>query len=136
MAPNHQRPLHTPTPPPSPQPLPGYIFNFQLYTQNNFGQLLLIFFLFQLAMTSVAVFASPFARKATVAIYVGFITFILGWIMQFVILADLIYTPQYINSAATRIFTLFPWSVFSKGLADLGASADRSQGELKLIYVS
>lgn len=110
----------------------GYVFSFDLYTKNSFGLLLLLFFLFQLAMSSFAVLLAPFFNKANTTIYFGFAIFIVGWVMQGVVQANLVYAPKYYyrwGGVMPIIFSLFPWPLFVKGITDLGsASAEGEEG--------
>lgn len=67
--------------------------------------------------------------------YLGFIVFIVGWIMQTVVLFGVPYTPDYYKkagSAITVIFSMLPWDLLAKGFQDLGAATvnDDYQGAL------
>ncbi len=48
----------------------------------SFGLLFFLFFLFQLSMSSLALFFSVFLKRTQPAVYLGFVVFIVGWIMQ------------------------------------------------------
>ncbi|GLI66002.1 hypothetical protein VaNZ11_009613 [Volvox africanus] len=103
----------------------GLILQFDPFLHNNYGLLFFLFFLFQLAMSSLALVLAAFIRRTQVAVYVGFSVFIVGWIMQAVVLSDVPYSPDYYytaNKAITIVFSLFPWDLLAKGFKDLGAA--------------
>ncbi|PNW72975.1 hypothetical protein CHLRE_14g613950v5 [Chlamydomonas reinhardtii] len=103
----------------------GLILQFDLFLHNNYGLLFFLFFLFQLAMSSLALLLAAFIRRTQVAVYLGFTIFIVGWIMQTVVLFGVPYTPDYYKtagSAVTIIFSLLPWDLLAKGFQDLGAA--------------
>ena len=54
---------------------------------------------------------------------VGFLVFVIGWIFLIVIAFGFPYSTKY-GSAAVAIFSLFPWSLLSKGIQDLAAAAE------------
>ena len=60
----------------------GSAFQFNLFYTNGFELALLTFFLFQLAMSSFALMMSVFVKKSASAVNLGFVIFIVGWIMQ------------------------------------------------------
>lgn len=105
----------------------GIILQFDYFKKNDFGLLLLLFWLFGLAMTSFSYLLSVFVRQAQAAVYLGFSVFIVGWIFQTVIfLAHLPYSPEYYYSTTNRwgrvffwVFNLFPWNPLTKGIMDL-----------------
>ncbi|KAG2423312.1 hypothetical protein HXX76_015459 [Chlamydomonas incerta] len=103
----------------------GLILQFDLFLHNSYGLLFFLFFLFQLAMSSLALLLAAFIRRTQVAVYLGFTIFIVGWIMQTVVLFGVPYTPDYYKtagSAVTIIFSLLPWDLLAKGFQDLGAA--------------
>ncbi|GLC34108.1 hypothetical protein PLESTB_000838300 [Pleodorina starrii] len=103
----------------------GLILQFDLFLNNNYGLLFFLFFLFQLAMSSLALLLAAFIRRTQVAVYLGFTIFIVGWIMQAVVLFNVPYSPDYFwvaNKAITIIFTMLPWDLLAKGFSDLGAA--------------
>lgn len=51
---------------------------FQLFLKNSYGVLFFLFFLFQLAMSSLAMLVCTLMHKTSVAVYVGFAVFLLG----------------------------------------------------------
>ncbi len=52
--------------PPHPPPPPGLILQFDLFLENSYGLLFFLFFLFQLAMSSLALFVAAFVRRTQV----------------------------------------------------------------------
>ncbi|GAX81954.1 hypothetical protein CEUSTIGMA_g9382.t1 [Chlamydomonas eustigma] len=103
----------------------GLILQLDLFLHNSYGLLFFLFFLFQLAMSSLALFVSTFIKKTQIAVYIGFGIFLVGWIMQTVVIFGVPYTPTFFsdyNYAITAIFSLFPWSTLAKGVADLGSA--------------
>ncbi len=55
---------------------------FNLFLKNSYGLLFFLFFLFQLSMSSLALFCSSFLSRVQSAVYLGFLVFIVGWIFQ------------------------------------------------------
>ncbi len=53
-----------------------------MFLKNSFGVLFFIFFLFQLAMSSLAFLVSTAVSKASTGTNLGFAVFLVGWIMQ------------------------------------------------------
>ncbi|KAF5833390.1 ABC-2 family transporter protein-domain-containing protein, partial [Dunaliella salina] len=103
----------------------GLILQFNIFHDNNYGLLFFLFFLFQLAMSSFALFLSAFLTKTQAAVYLGFVIFIVGWIMQAVVVFGVPYSPDFymkdpLGEALTIIFSIFPWSPLVKGFNDLG----------------
>ncbi|KAK9805624.1 hypothetical protein WJX72_008643 [[Myrmecia] bisecta] len=107
----------------------GAIFQFDIFLKNSFGLLFFLFFLFQLAMAAFAFFLSTFISKASVAVNLGFGIFIVGWIMQVVLLFGYPFTPSYVGDIpiVTVIFGLVPWSYLVKGVNDLGSASAEGQ---------
>lgn len=60
----------------------GLILQLRLFLHNSYGLLFFLFFLFQLAMSSLALLCSAFLRRTQTAVYLGFVIFIIGWVMQ------------------------------------------------------
>jgi len=59
-------------------------------------------------------------------VYIGFSIFLLGWIMQTVVIFGVPYTPSFywsLNSIVTIIFSAFPWCTLAKGVQDLSSAA-------------
>lgn len=65
-----------------PAPFPGLILQFDLFKKNDYGILFFLFFLFQMAMNSLAYALSTVIRKSQTAVYTGFLIFLVGWICQ------------------------------------------------------
>ncbi|GAX72794.1 hypothetical protein CEUSTIGMA_g249.t1 [Chlamydomonas eustigma] len=103
----------------------GLILQLDLFLHNSYGLLFFLFFLFQLAMSSLALFVCSFIKKTQIAVYIGFGIFLIGWIMQTVVIFGVPYTPTFYtdyNYAITSVFSLFPWCTLAKGVADLGSA--------------
>eukprot|EP00475_Leptophrys_vorax_P029658 TRINITY_DN4376_c0_g2_i5.p1 TRINITY_DN4376_c0_g2~~TRINITY_DN4376_c0_g2_i5.p1 ORF type:complete len:983 (+),score=58.52 TRINITY_DN4376_c0_g2_i5:142-3090(+) len=97
----------------------GMLFQFDFFLHNSFLVLFLMFFLFWVAMTSLAFFVSTFLRKSATANTVGFFLFIIGFVLQLVILFGFPYTQDF--AAFYRvIFNLFPPNLLAIGLKYLG----------------
>ena len=72
--------------------------------------------------------------SSQIGVYIGFAIFLLGWIMQTVVIFGVPYTPSYytsLNSAITVIFSMFPWCTLAKGVQDLSSAtvSSSSPGE-------
>ena len=111
----------------------GMILQFNLFLKNSYGLLFFLFFLFQLAMSSLALVLCALIKRTAIAVYIGFAVFLVGWIMQTVVAFGVPYTPSYyktLNGALTVIFSLFPWDLLSKGFVDLNGAtvSDTSPG--------
>lgn len=63
---------------PPPAANAGLLMQFQLFLKNSYGILFFLFFLFQLAMSSLAMLVCTLMHKTSVAVYVGFAVFLLG----------------------------------------------------------
>ncbi|KAL6751513.1 hypothetical protein V8C86DRAFT_2775895 [Haematococcus lacustris] len=103
----------------------GLILQFDLFLKNNYGLLFFLFFLFQLSMSSFGLFCATLVSKVQSAVYLGFLIFIIGWIMQVVVLFGLPYSPDYylsnpLSVVLTVVFSAFPWDLLVKGFGDLG----------------
>eukprot|EP00197_Chlamydomonas_leiostraca_P014447 CAMPEP_0202859992 /NCGR_PEP_ID=MMETSP1391-20130828/1884_1 /ASSEMBLY_ACC=CAM_ASM_000867 /TAXON_ID=1034604 /ORGANISM="Chlamydomonas leiostraca, Strain SAG 11-49" /LENGTH=1190 /DNA_ID=CAMNT_0049539111 /DNA_START=105 /DNA_END=3677 /DNA_ORIENTATION=- len=113
----------------------GLILHLKLFLKNNYGLLFFLFFLFQLAMSSLALLVSAFLRRTQTAVYLGFVIFIVGWVMQTVVIFGVPYTPDYytktsLSKALTVIFSMLPWDLLVKGFKDLDSAVvqDGSDG--------
>ena len=104
----------------------GAMFQFKFFLHNSFAVVFLLFLLFQWAMVGFAYILSTMISKTSTAINLGFVIFILGWILQTAIAFDFPYSPDNIDSAkfVTIIFTLLPFATLSKGAVDLGRAAE------------
>ncbi|GMH33239.1 hypothetical protein BSKO_01073 [Bryopsis sp. KO-2023] len=101
----------------------GFIFQFKFFLNNSIFLVFWLLFLFQMAMSSLGMVFSVFLSKATSATVVGFVTFLIGWITQSVVLFGIPYSSKYFRrygSIITIIFSALPWNLFSKGITDLG----------------
>lgn len=79
------------------------ILQFNYFLKNDFGLLLLLFWLFGLAMTSFSYLLSVFVSKTQGAVYLGFSVFIVGWVFQTVqFLAKLPYDPSFYYSQTNK----------------------------------
>lgn len=106
----------------------GAMFQFKYFLNNSFAVVFLLFLLFQWAMVGVAFLLSTIISRTSTAINLGFVIFILGWVLQTAIAFDFPYSPDNINSSTiiTVIFTLLPFAILSKGAVDLGKAAEYS----------
>ncbi|MEW5309052.1 MAG: hypothetical protein WDW38_000964 [Sanguina aurantia] len=103
----------------------GLILQFNLFLKNSYGILFFLFFLFQLAMSSLGFVIAAFLAKTQIAVYLGFVVFIVGWVMQTVVAFGVPYSPSYYNvanGALSGIFDVLPWNLLAKGFGDLGAA--------------
>eukprot|EP00798_Chlamydomonas_sp_ICE-L_P014423 gene14423-20429_t len=103
----------------------GLLLQFDIFLNNNYGLLFFLFFLFQLAMSAFGMFISAFISKTQIAVYIGFVIFIVGWIMQVVVVFGIPFVPDHIKDLGgfvAFIFAIFPWSLLAKGFGDLGSA--------------
>ena len=63
----------------------GAMFQFDLFLKNDFQLLFTLFFLFQLAMAALAFFFSTMIKRSAAAVSLGFVIFLVGWLMQIVV---------------------------------------------------
>ena len=111
----------------------GNAFPFDLFRRNQFSVVFIHFWLFEGALTGLGYFLSTFVSKANGATFVGFTIFLFGFIFQLVVtLGGVPFTPAYggpeFGSASDNgkyralqvVFSLFPPTVFAKGISDLG----------------
>ncbi|KAF6264706.1 hypothetical protein COO60DRAFT_16234 [Scenedesmus sp. NREL 46B-D3] len=104
----------------------GMALQFNYFLKNDFGLLLMLFWLFGLAMTSYSYTLSVLVKKSQAAVYLGFSVFIVGWIFQTVIFvarlpyrADLYYSETNVwGRVFFWVFSLFPWNPLTKGIMD------------------
>eukprot|EP00878_Enallax_costatus_P039861 GHUV01045787.1.p1 GENE.GHUV01045787.1~~GHUV01045787.1.p1 ORF type:complete len:620 (+),score=148.94 GHUV01045787.1:439-2298(+) len=104
----------------------GMVLQFNYFLKNDFGLLLLLFWLFSLAMSSYGYLLSVFVSKTQGAVYLGFTVFIVGWVFQTVqFIGQLPYFSSFYYSTTNRwgkvffwIFNLFPWNPLTKGIMD------------------
>ena len=103
-------------------------FGFEIVILNDFSLLILLLFLCNLSLSSLAMAISCLLDHASLAIPVSMGVFLLAWIMQLVVAFGLPYgiapSPTAIGTAV--IFDALPWTLLSKGIIDLSsASAGR-----------
>lgn len=60
----------------------GMLLRFSFFLHNDFSLLLMLFWLFSLAMTSFSYTLSCLVKKPQAAMYIGFSVFIVGWMFQ------------------------------------------------------
>ncbi|KAF8060280.1 ABCA2 [Scenedesmus sp. PABB004] len=108
----------------------GLILRFAFFTRNSAGLLLVLFWLFGLALAGFSYMASTMVSRGASAVYLGFGIFIVGWMFQAAqLVAELPYTPEFYYSTTNRwgkvlfwVFTLLPWCPLTKGILDLNAA--------------
>lgn len=94
----------------------GQIFRLSLFTKNDFGTYAVLLVLFGLAMVPLGLLLSVVIDKSSTATTAGFAVFLVGTLVQG--FSAVLYTKSS-GLAAASIFSLFPFVVFGKGLADL-----------------
>jgi ABC-type multidrug transport system ATPase subunit len=123
----------------------GNAFPFDLFRRNQFSVVFIHFWLFESSLTALGYFLSTFVQKANGATFVGFTIFLFGFIFQLVVtLGGVPFTITYggkefgddSSNGKFRplqvIFSLFPPTVFAKGISDLGlATASDTQSGIK-----
>ena len=111
----------------------GNAFPFDLFRKNQFSVVFIHFWLFEGSLTALGYFLSTFVQKANGATFVGFTIFLFGFIFQLVVtLGGVPFVTTYGGKefgedssdgkyrALQVVFSLFPPTVFAKGIADLG----------------
>ena len=111
----------------------GNAFPFDLFRRNQFSVVFIHFWLFEGSLTALGYFLSTFVQKSNGATFVGFTIFLFGFIFQLVVtLGGVPFVSTYGGKefgeasengkyrALQVIFSLFPPTVFAKGIADLG----------------
>lgn len=73
----------------------GLIMQFDIFIENDFGISFMVIFLFEMAMTGMAVPLSAMVKKSQTATNLGFIIFLVGWIIQIVIAFGFPYTTGF-----------------------------------------
>ena len=105
----------------------GAAMRFPMFVNNDFGLLLGLFWVFMQAMSGLAYALAAFVHRAQAAVYVGFMVFLTGWMLQGVVAAGLPYTPFFFGDAKGRVFfwafSLLPWNPLIKALLDLARAA-------------
>ncbi|CAI5957490.1 unnamed protein product [Closterium sp. NIES-64] len=85
----------------------GMIFQLAFFLKNSFVVLFLVFFLFWVAMTGLAFLVSTFMRKSANANTIGFFIFLLGFVLQLMVMFGFPYTNDF-SGFWRVIFSLFP----------------------------
>ncbi|CAG9460936.1 unnamed protein product [Pedinophyceae sp. YPF-701] len=109
----------------------GYLLQFDLFLKNDFPLMFFLVLLFQMAMSGFALVVAAFLKSAQVATNIGFILFLLGWIIQIAVLFGFPFTPElsgFGSGLPYAIFTLMPWALLSKGIGDLGTASTGTNG--------
>jgi ABC-type multidrug transport system ATPase subunit len=123
----------------------GNAFPFDLFRRNQFSVVFIHFWLFEASLTALGYFLSTFVNKANGSTFVGFTIFLFGFIFQLVVtIGGVPFTTAYGGPeygadsvdgkyrALQVIFSLFPPTVFAKGISDLGiATATDSLSGIK-----
>lgn len=110
----------------------GAIFQFKFFLKNSFFLLFFLLFLFQLSMSGMGMLLSVLLPTTTWATIVGFVKFILGWIMQISVIIGLPYSAKYYDfgySIPLVLFSLFPSNLFMKGVNDLGEATSNNESD-------
>jgi ABC-type multidrug transport system permease subunit len=108
----------------------GAMFGFLFFTVNSFALIFLLFFVFQLSMVSVAFLLSTMIKRSSTAITIGFVVFLVGWIVQSVVIFGFPFVPDYIWSVPplTVIFALMPWAPLAKAAGACSRAACAQPG--------
>ncbi|CAI9112240.1 OLC1v1012659C1 [Oldenlandia corymbosa var. corymbosa] len=93
----------------------GMMFQFDLFLNNNFGVIFLLFFLFQLNMIGFAFFLSTFVSKTSTSTTLGYYIYIFGSVTQVVTAFGFPYSRDY-QSYYRIIWSFFPPNPFAQGL--------------------
>jgi len=107
----------------------GYILQLDLFLKNNFGVVFMLLFMFSLSMTTFAYIVSAFVKKSASATVLGFALFVIGWVMQSVVLF-FPYSPEEKDRHGGfwyAFFAIFPWNLLGKSLSDLGGASATEQ---------
>ncbi|KAK7411462.1 hypothetical protein VNO78_02895 [Psophocarpus tetragonolobus] len=104
----------------------GMMFQFRFFLKNSFVVLFLLFFLFELNMTSLAFMLSAFIRKSSSATTVGFSIFIVGFLTQIVVQAGFPYDATF-SGALRSVWSLFPPNPFAEGIQVLSEAVANSE---------
>ncbi|XP_016469345.2 ABC transporter A family member 2-like isoform X1 [Nicotiana tabacum] len=101
----------------------GMIFQFDIFLRNNFIVVFLLFFLFQLAMTTFAYWLSAFMNKSASATTVAFCVFIVGFVTLMASSGGYPYSPGY-NQSHRDWWSLFPPNLLNAGLQLLARATE------------
>ncbi|GAB2248821.1 hypothetical protein Droror1_Dr00012180 [Drosera rotundifolia] len=95
--------------------LAGMMLRFELFLNNSFVIFFLLFFTFQLNMIAIAFFLTPFVRKASNALNVGFLVYLFSMCLQI--------AQQFVKSHAVKsVLKLLPQSILSTAIILLSGS--------------
>ncbi|KAM7269434.1 hypothetical protein ACFE04_024931 [Oxalis oulophora] len=94
----------------------GMMYQFDLFKKNSFIVVYLVFFLFQLNMTSFAFMLSAFVSKSTSSTTIGFFMFIVGFVTQLITVTGAIYNDS-ISKPVQYVWSIFSPNLFSQALA-------------------
>ena len=97
----------------------GVVLQFDLFLNNDISLSFTLIFLFKLAMMGLAFLLSTLTEKSASATSVGFVVFLLGFIIQIVVGFGFPFDSEF-DGYWQVIFAFFPPATFSKGLSDLG----------------
>eukprot|EP00270_Netrium_digitus_P003854 TRINITY_DN1466_c0_g1_i1.p1 TRINITY_DN1466_c0_g1~~TRINITY_DN1466_c0_g1_i1.p1 ORF type:complete len:971 (+),score=291.84 TRINITY_DN1466_c0_g1_i1:469-3381(+) len=97
----------------------GMAFTFRFFLKNDFLVLFCMFFLFSLSMISVAFFVSTFVSKTSSANTIGFLIFIIGFVLQLVTAFGFPYSKSF-SKVIQYVWSIFPPNLFAIGLSHLG----------------
>uniref|UniRef100_A0A061SDE8 Abc transporter a family member 2-like n=2 Tax=Tetraselmis sp. GSL018 TaxID=582737 RepID=A0A061SDE8_9CHLO len=103
----------------------GHALQFDIFRKNDFGLFFTLLLLFTLAMSSIAFVLSTLLKRSTSATNLAFFIFIVGWIMQSFV-TQFPYTSsgkEEMGGLWYVIFSLFPWCLLGKALADFDAAS-------------
>lgn len=101
--------------------LASFAFQFDLATHNDLSLLFLLIFLSGLSLAAIALVASVFIRTGALAAPASFALYVVAWVLQLVVAFGFPYAPG-VPAGWVALFSLFPWTLLSKGLGDLAAA--------------
>ncbi|KAL5544416.1 hypothetical protein UlMin_008200 [Ulmus minor] len=104
----------------------GMIFQFDIFLNNSFAVVFLVFFLFQLSMLGVAFMLSTFISKSSSSTTVGFSVFIVGASTQLVGVFRFPYSKIY-PKTYQNVWSCFPPNLLAKALWLLADATSTSQ---------
>ena len=107
----------------------GCIFQLPIFLKNDFGTYACLFILFGLSMVPIGILLAAIIDQSSTATTSGFAVFLVGSLIQF--FAPILYQSD-VGLIAPTLFSLLPFVVFSKGVADLAdATANQYQNGLR-----
>ena len=93
-----------------------------LVVQNSVSIFYVLVLCFLLSMSSLALLLGVFISDPSSATAVGFVVFLIGWVVQLVVVFGFPFEAAY-TIAAQVVFSAQPWAIFAKALQDLDAAA-------------